>query len=68
MERLPSLWRLVAVNRVRLYARRHGMTRTVLFWCTAVANEALRALSGRPTNRAALVALLRMPLGGARKA
>jgi len=68
MERLPSLWSLVAVNRVRLYARRHGTARTGLFWCTTVMNEGLRAIAGRPTNRAALIALLRMPFGGTRRA
>ncbi|WP_203433911.1 glycosyltransferase family 2 protein [Jiangella asiatica] len=63
MERSPWLWSLVAVNRTKLYRKRHGPVASAAFWCVVVANEAVRAALGRPTNRAALRALLR---GGAR--
>jgi GT2 family glycosyltransferase len=54
----PRLWRLLVVNRVRLYARRHGRVSTAAFWAVLVGREASRALLGRPTSRAALRALL----------
>ncbi|MDP8961599.1 MAG: hypothetical protein M3N32_08300, partial [Actinomycetota bacterium] len=53
------LWALLAVNRVRLYSRRHGPVRTAAFWAAVALNEALRALAGRGVHRAALRALLR---------
>ncbi|WP_084469482.1 glycosyltransferase family 2 protein [Jiangella gansuensis] len=59
MERSPWLWSLVAVNRTKLYRKRHGPVASAAFWCVVVANEAVRAALGRPTNRAALRALLR---------
>lgn len=55
----PELWRLLTVNRVRLYARRHGRAATLAFWAAAVVNEALRA--GSRTHRAALRDLLLFP-------
>lgn len=55
----PRLWALLAVNRVRLYSRRHGPGRTAAFWAAVTVNEALRALAGRAVHRAALRALLR---------
>ncbi|HKE99805.1 MAG TPA: glycosyltransferase family 2 protein [Actinomycetes bacterium] len=57
--RSPMLWSLLTVNRVRLFARRHGPVRSAAFRGAVVANEALRALAGRRTSRAALAALLR---------
>ncbi len=54
-----QLWALLTVNRVRLYARRHGPIRTAAFWSAVTLNEALRALAGRGVHRAALRALLR---------
>lgn len=59
MSRNPQLWTLVAVNRVRLYRKRHGALASAAYWAVVVANEATRALLGRPTHRAALRALLR---------
>ncbi|MGH3870098.1 MAG: glycosyltransferase family 2 protein [Pseudonocardiaceae bacterium] len=54
----PMLAALLAVNRVRLYRRRHG-TIAGLSYCVAVTfGEALRAMAGRRTSRAALGALL----------
>jgi N-acetylglucosaminyl-diphospho-decaprenol L-rhamnosyltransferase len=59
MSRSAWLWSLVAVNRVRLYARNHNRTASAAYWVVAVLNEALRAAWGSPTHRAALGALLR---------
>lgn len=55
----PNLWALLTRNRVRLFRRRHSALRTVLFWMSAVLNEALRAATGSATHRAGLQALLR---------
>lgn len=54
----PLLWRLLTVNRVKLYRRRHGPLRSSAFWSAVVVNEALRAPRST-THRAALTALLR---------
>ncbi|NED99607.1 glycosyltransferase [Phytoactinopolyspora halotolerans] len=59
MQRSPWLWSLQAVNRTRLYRRRHGRVASAAFWCVVTLNEALRAILGRPKHRAALRALLR---------
>jgi GT2 family glycosyltransferase len=55
----PHLWSMLTVNRVRLFARRHGPAHTVAFWGVVTISEALRALFGAPVHRAALRALLR---------
>jgi GT2 family glycosyltransferase len=55
----PALWPLVVQNRVRLYRRRHALLPSVAFYAVVVFRELTRALLGRPTNRAALKALLR---------
>lgn len=54
----PDLWRLLTLNRLRLYARRHGRLSTVAFWCALIVNDVLRLRRG-PTHRAALAGLLR---------
>lgn len=54
----PGLWRLLVVNRVRLYRRRHGRVAAAVFWAVVVGREASRALLGKRTSRAALRALL----------
>lgn len=59
MSRSPWLWSLLAVNRVRLYARNHGRLATAAYWSVVVLNEAMRAILGRATHRAAFRALLR---------
>lgn len=59
MEQSPWLWSLVAVNRTKLYRKRHGRVSSGLYWSVVVFNEAVRAAMGRSTNRAALRALLR---------
>lgn len=52
----PRLWRLLTVNRVRLYRRRHGPLRSGAFWLAVVVNETVR--SWKSTHRAALGALI----------
>lgn len=54
----PRLWRLLVVNRLRLFGRRHGRVATTAFWLVLVVREATRALLGKRTSRAALRALL----------
>jgi N-acetylglucosaminyl-diphospho-decaprenol L-rhamnosyltransferase len=58
MSKSTWLWSLVAVNRTRLYAKRHGPAASLAFWLAVVANEAFRSLRRQPTHRAALTALL----------
>lgn len=65
MSRSPWLWSVLAVNRVRLYARNHGRLASAAYWAVVVFNEAVRAALGRPTHKAALRALL--GLGGRRQ-
>ena len=55
----PRLWTLLTVNRVRLYARRHGAVATAFFRAAVLLREASRAALGRPASRAAAGALLR---------
>lgn len=59
MSKSPYLWSIVAVNRVRLYQRRHGRVAGAAYRGVVVLNEALRAPFGKATHRAALRALLR---------
>lgn len=54
----PGLWRLLVLNRVRLYRRRHGRLLAAGFWAAVLLRETTRAVLGRPTNRAAVRALL----------
>jgi N-acetylglucosaminyl-diphospho-decaprenol L-rhamnosyltransferase len=62
----PQLWSMLTVNRVRLFARRHGLAQTLAFWGVVTINEALRAPFGAPVHRAALGALLRPSRWGVR--
>lgn len=59
MARSPWLWSLVAVNRTRLYAKRHGRLSSAVYWLVVLANESARSLLGRRTHRAAVKALVR---------
>lgn len=54
----PRLWTLLTLNRVRLFARRHGRAHTALFWAVLLLREASRAVLGKPTSRLAVRALL----------
>jgi GT2 family glycosyltransferase len=54
----PMLAALLAVNRVRLYKRRHRTIAVFFYYVAVTFGEALRAAAGRPTSQAALGALL----------
>jgi N-acetylglucosaminyl-diphospho-decaprenol L-rhamnosyltransferase len=53
------LWTALTVNRIRLFERRHSPLHTAAFRCAVTLNEALRALAGRATSKAALRTLTR---------
>ncbi|WP_191280113.1 glycosyltransferase [Nocardioides flavus (ex Wang et al. 2016)] len=53
----PALWALSAVNRTRLYRKRHGRVSSAMYWSAVLINEGLRALTGS-RHRAAVRALL----------
>jgi GT2 family glycosyltransferase len=55
----PQLWALLTVNRLRLFATRHGALRTLAFRAALLLGEGLRSCGGALTHRRALVALLR---------
>lgn len=60
MSRSPWLWSLVAVNRTRLYAKRHRRPAAAAYWLVVLVNEAVRSALGRAaTHRAAVAALVR---------
>ncbi|MPV48510.1 glycosyltransferase [Pseudactinotalea sp. HY160] len=59
MSSSPWLWSLVAVNRTRLYSKRHGRLAAGAYWLVVLGNESVRSLLGRPTHRAAAIALVR---------
>jgi GT2 family glycosyltransferase len=50
----PGLWRLLVLNRVRLFRQRNGRVRAVPFWLATTLRELSRAVLGKPTSRAAL--------------
>lgn len=52
------LWRLLVLNRVRLYRRRHNRVASTLFWAAVLLREASRAALGNRPSRAAARALL----------
>jgi N-acetylglucosaminyl-diphospho-decaprenol L-rhamnosyltransferase len=62
----PHLHSMLTVNRVRLFAGRHGTAHTAAFWGVVTIGEALRAVFGAPVHRAALRALLRPSRWGVR--
>jgi GT2 family glycosyltransferase len=55
----PKLASLLIVNKVELFRRRHGFARSTAFYLVTLLGESARALMGRRTSRAAVVALLR---------
>jgi GT2 family glycosyltransferase len=55
----PQLYALLTVNKVVLYRMRHGRVASGAFYLVVLLGEALRALAGRTTSRAATIALLR---------
>lgn len=58
MSSSPQLWSLVAVNRQRLYRKRHALPASVAYWAVMVASEGVRALCGRERSRMASRVLL----------
>lgn len=54
----PGLWRLLVLNRVRLYRRRNGAVKGSAFWAAVLLRESSRSLFGRATARAAAKALV----------
>lgn len=52
------LWRLLVLNRVRLYRKRHGRVSTAAFWSAVLLREASRAALGSAPSRAAARALV----------
>jgi N-acetylglucosaminyl-diphospho-decaprenol L-rhamnosyltransferase len=55
----PMLAALLCVNRVRLFRQRRGGLAGLVYYLAVVLGEGARALAGRRTSRAAIVALLR---------
>ena len=54
----PTLYALLVANKVRLFRRRQSAPAWCAYYLALLLGEAIRALTGRPTSRAALVALL----------
>jgi GT2 family glycosyltransferase len=57
----PRLAALAVVNKVRLFSRRRGQPAAAAYYALTLVGQAVRALTGRATARAAVVALLRPP-------
>ncbi|MFF5210363.1 glycosyltransferase family 2 protein [Streptosporangium sp. NPDC000396] len=55
----PTLAALLIVNKVRLFRRRRSTMASFAYYLTVVFGEAVRALAGRRTSKASVVALLR---------
>jgi GT2 family glycosyltransferase len=55
----PMLAALLCVNKVRLFRRRRGAAASLVYYLAVVFGEGARALMGRRTSRAAVVALVR---------
>jgi N-acetylglucosaminyl-diphospho-decaprenol L-rhamnosyltransferase len=58
----PALTALLVVNKVRLFRRRRGQPAAAAYYLLTLLGQAVRALTGRRTARAAVVALLRPSL------
>lgn len=55
----PALAALLTVNKVRLFRRRRGQPAATVYYFVVLLGQAVRALAGRHTARAAVAALLR---------
>jgi GT2 family glycosyltransferase len=55
----PALAALLMVNKVRLFRRRRGQPAATVYYLVVLLGQAVRALAGRRTARAAVAALLR---------
>ncbi len=60
----PALWSLVVRNKLRLHRRRHGRIHSSAYAAAVLTGEALRALAGRSTSRAALRSVIRREAPG----
>jgi GT2 family glycosyltransferase len=54
----PRLYAILTVNRVRDYARHHGVVSTALFRLAVLVGEGMRSLAGSTVHRAGLMAAL----------
>lgn len=57
----PALAALLTVNKVRLFRRRRGPISSLAYYFAIVLGESVRAIAGRHTSRASVVALTRPP-------
>ncbi len=55
----PTLAALATVNKVRLFRRRRGRVASLAYYIAIVLGETARALAGRHTSKATVVALVR---------
>jgi N-acetylglucosaminyl-diphospho-decaprenol L-rhamnosyltransferase len=54
----PTLASLMAVNKVVLFRRRHNRVQSAAYFAAVATGECIRAMAGRRTSRASIVALL----------
>ncbi len=54
----PRLWSMLMWNRYRVYRRRHGTMKGLIYRSALILNEGLRSMSGSQVHRAALRTLL----------
>ncbi|WDR06227.1 glycosyltransferase family 2 protein [Devosia rhodophyticola] len=59
------LYSILTINRIRDYARHHGMISTALFRLAVWTGEALRSAGGSPVHRAGMAAAIRRQPSGA---
>jgi N-acetylglucosaminyl-diphospho-decaprenol L-rhamnosyltransferase len=57
-ETTPRFASLLTVNKVMLFRRRHNPLHAAAYFAAVAAGETIRAIAGRPTSRASLMALL----------
>jgi hypothetical protein len=55
----PRLWSLLTINRIRLHRRRKGLLRAIPFALGIILAVGLRTVAGRPTDSAAMKAMVR---------
>lgn len=55
----PALWSILVVNRVRLFSRRNGRSKTCAFWLATWLREVSRAILGQKRSKSSSLALLR---------
>jgi N-acetylglucosaminyl-diphospho-decaprenol L-rhamnosyltransferase len=57
-ETKPRIASLLTVNKVTLFRRRHNPVHSAAYFAAVAMGESIRAIAGRPTSRASLMALL----------